>query len=148
MSSEEARTWLPATMEAYIAQRVLSGEEPDAARRQADTQLEQIAPNSMPTSDHHFFWQVDGDDVVGALWLGAPSDQARATWFVYFVVVHEPFRGRGYGRAAMLAAEQWSMEHDGQYLALNVFGHNHVARSLYDSLGFAPMATLMRKALS
>ena len=148
MSSDEAIAWLPTTMEEYIAQRVLSGEEPDVARRQAETQHEQIAPDGVPTADHYFFWLDDGDDVVGALWLGAPSDRARSTWFVYFVVVNESFRGRGYGRDAMLAAEAWSKDHDGQYLALNVFGHNVVARRLYESLGFAPTATQMRKALS
>lgn len=148
MSSDEVSAWLPTTMDHYVAERVLSGEEPDVAQRQATKQLEQIAPGGVPTPDHHFFWLVDGSDEVGALWLGAPSDLARATWFVYFVVVHNEFRERGYGRDAMLAAEQWSKEHDGHYLALNVFGHNHVARNLYDSLGFAPMATLMRKALS
>ena len=45
----------------------------------------------------------------------------------------------------MEAAEEWTRERGGTRVALNVFGPNLVARSLYDSLGYEVLATSMFK---
>jgi ribosomal protein S18 acetylase RimI-like enzyme len=90
---------------------------------------------------------LDGDEVVGTLWMGKPFGNLESTWFVFYVEIDEAHRGRGLGRAAMQAAEDWTKEHDGTRVALNVFGPNVVARSLYDSLGYQVMATAMFKDL-
>ena len=148
MTGEEVSSWMPKVMEGYVLERVLAGEDLEGARKIANEQSAEFAPGGEPAPGHHFFWQVDDDEVVGALWLGAPTPRARSTWYVYFVVVDESFQGRGYGRAAMQAAEAFVKEQGGAYLGLNVFGHNHVARSLYDSLGYQTMATTMRKELA
>jgi GNAT superfamily N-acetyltransferase len=47
----------------------------------------------------------------------------------------------------MEAAEQWTREHGGTRVALNVFGPNLTARSLYDALGYEVLATSMFKDL-
>ena len=148
MTSEEGALWMPPVMEDYVLERVRAGEDLEGARKMAEQQLAELAPGGVPAPGHHFFWQVDGDEVVGALWLGAPTPRASSTWYVYFVVVNEAFQGRGFGRAAMRAAEAFVKEQGGAYLGLNVFGHNPVARSLYDSLGYQAMATSMRKELA
>jgi ribosomal protein S18 acetylase RimI-like enzyme len=79
--------------------------------------------------------------------MGKPFGNLESTWFVFYVEIDEAHRGRGLGRAAMQAAEDWTKEHDGTRVALNVFGPNVVARSLYDSLGYQVMATAMFKDL-
>jgi len=148
MTSDEVTSWMPKVMEDYVLERVRAGEDLEGARKTAHEQSAEFAPGGIATPGHRFFWQVDGDQVVGALWLGAPTSRARSTWHVYFVVVDENCRGRGYGRAAMQAAEAFVQEKGGDYLGLNVFGHNSVARALYDSLGYQAMATTMRKTLA
>ena len=62
-------------------------------------------------------------------------------------MIDEEFRGRGYGREAMLLAEQLARREGALTLGLNVFGHNQVARTLYSSLGYEETAVQMRKAL-
>ncbi len=64
--------------------------------------------------------------------------------FVHDVVVGEPFRGRGYGREAMQPAEQEAKRNGLHALALNVCGHNRVARDLYLSLGYHETSMRMR----
>jgi len=61
------------------------------------------------------------------------------------VAIEEEFRGRGLGRATMLAAESYVATNGGRRLALNVFGYNTVARALYDSLDYEVVAIAMRK---
>lgn len=91
---------------------------------------------------------VIGDDgVVGTMWLGRPRSGSRETWFVFDIEIDKEFRGNGFGRAAMEAAEEWTRERNGTRLGISVFGPNLAARSLYDSLGYEVMATSMFKDL-
>ena len=56
-------------------------------------------------------------------------------------------RGRGYGKAAMLLAEEEARRHGLDRVALNVFGANEVARRLYRSLGYEENAVAMSKTV-
>lgn len=69
-----------------------------------------------------------------------------ASW-VYDVEIDPAYSGRGYGRAAMLLAEAEARSAGMTSIGLNVHGQNAVARSLYDSLGYAVMALQMKKPL-
>jgi len=64
---------------------------------------------------------------------------------VYDIVIDEEFRGEGFGRSAMQAAEDYVKSQGGTRLALNVFGPNAVARGLYESLDYRIMKIGMRK---
>jgi ribosomal protein S18 acetylase RimI-like enzyme len=68
--------------------------------------------------------------------------------WVYNIEVDPAFRGRGFGRAAMILAEQEARSRGMTSLGLNVHGQNMVARSLYDSLGYDVTAMQMKKPLS
>ena len=86
-----------------------------------------------------------GED-VGWLWL-APDEHSPDTLFVYDVEIDEPYRGRGLGRAAMLAAEEVARQAGFTTIALNVFGWNTRAESLYRSLGYQVQSTQLAKPL-
>ncbi|MFL6071931.1 MAG: GNAT family N-acetyltransferase [Mycobacteriales bacterium] len=74
---------------------------------------------------------------VGTLWLAVDRPDPGVLW-VYQVDIEAAHRGRGLGRAAMLLAEREAVRAGQRAVALNVFGHNRVARGLYDSLGYLP----------
>ena len=57
-------------------------------------------------------------------------------------------RGRGFGREAMLLAEDRVREHGGSTLGLNVFGFNAAGRALYESLAYETTSVRMLKKLS
>jgi ribosomal protein S18 acetylase RimI-like enzyme len=85
--------------------------------------------------------------IVGDLWFG-PHPQRQDAAFIYDIEIHAASRRRGFGRAAMLAAEHLARESGINELALNVFGFNESAKALYDSIGYRVLATQMSKALS
>jgi len=53
----------------------------------------------------------------------------------------------GYGRAAMELAEAEALSRGASELGLNVFGHNQVARHLYESMGYTATSINMKKDL-
>lgn len=57
------------------------------------------------------------------------------------VTVAASHRGRGLGRALMLAAEDWARAQGIERITLSVFADNHNARGLYESLGYAVEGT-------
>ena len=90
---------------------------------------------------------MDDETKVGTLWLATREKRKSGEWFVYDIVINEEFRRKGFGRSAMRAAEDYVKSQGGTRLALNVFGPNVVARSLYESMGYNAMAIEMRKDL-
>jgi ribosomal protein S18 acetylase RimI-like enzyme len=67
--------------------------------------------------------------------------------FIYDVHIDDVQRGRGYGKAAMLLAEEEARRRGLDSVALNVFGRNTLARGLYTSLGYVENAIAMSKDL-
>ena len=61
--------------------------------------------------------------------------------------IGEEHRGRGYGRAAMLLAEEEARRRGLNRIELNVFGGNTIARNLYRSLGYVETSAQMAKDL-
>jgi ribosomal protein S18 acetylase RimI-like enzyme len=69
------------------------------------------------------------------------------TGFIYDLLIHAPFRRRGYGRQAMLALEDKAQELGLASLTLHVFEGNTPARDLYAALGYRPEGSYMIKFL-
>src|SRR5581483_657220 len=130
-----------------VAQAGLTQEQ---AQQKAENDWTRLLPNGTIGPGHHLYVveEVETGERVGTLWLAERSSDFEGTAaFVYSIEIDEAFRGRGYGRQAMLLAEDevrsWGLSH----IALNVFGGNDVARSLYRSLGYAETAVWMRKTV-
>jgi ribosomal protein S18 acetylase RimI-like enzyme len=87
---------------------------------------------------------TDDDGPVGWLWLAPAGPDSL---FVYDIEIDEPHRGRGLGRATMLAAEDVARAAGHRYVRLNVFGWNTGAQALYRSLGYRTDAIQMSKPL-
>ena len=96
-----------------------------------------------------WFWVIldEGSSRVGTMWVG-PHPQRPGAAFVFDIEIDESARRRGYGRAAMLAAERLVRSAGITEIGLSVFGVNDSAKALYDSIGYRVLATQMAKSLS
>jgi GNAT superfamily N-acetyltransferase len=148
MTVEEYGQWRRAKLASYAQEMVDSGMLPaDAARRRAEEQHAEFLPDELDTPRMHLLLVLDEHGVpVGNLWVG-PHPRKEGAGFVYDVAIDEGRRGEGYGRGAMIAAEEICRKEGWNEIGLNVFGPNARARQLYDSLGYLVVNTNMAKAL-
>ncbi|WP_340538781.1 GNAT family N-acetyltransferase [Nocardioides sp. GXZ039] len=135
--------WVVDQVATYAEERAQSGESPERAREVSEQQFADLLPDGLETEHHHFFVGRVGEDVVGTLWIGTERPMA----FVYDVAVDPAHRRKGYGAGLMRAGALWSRERGAHALGLNVFGHNHGARALYDRLGYLVVETYLGRRL-
>jgi ribosomal protein S18 acetylase RimI-like enzyme len=149
MTRAEWDDWMPRQLAGYALLIANSGEMSQAdawAKATADTA--RSFPAGYATPGQLVFRLMAAGQSIGWLWLAVPGpDRDRRMAWVYSIEVDPAFRGRGYGRAAMILAEGEARSRGMTSLGLNVHGHNTVARSLYDSLGYGVMALQMKKPL-
>ncbi|MBV9446843.1 MAG: GNAT family N-acetyltransferase [Streptosporangiaceae bacterium] len=151
-TQDEFDEWLPRQEAGYVEHIIASGSlPPGQAREKARRDTERAFGGGLGTPGQLVFRLLAEDEPVGWLWLAVPGSDAdprnpRMAW-INDVEVDEAFRGRGYGRQAMLLAEQEAKVRGMTSIGLNVHGHNTVARALYDSLGYQVMTQQMKKPL-
>jgi ribosomal protein S18 acetylase RimI-like enzyme len=147
MTAQEYDAWRPGAIEAYAAGHADAGSRPaETSLEQARKEFDELLPDGVDTAEHHLLVAMDEGTRAGVLWLNVPPPPQR-TAFVFDVEVDETLRGKGYGRAIMLAAEAYVRERGCSTLRLHVFGSNTVARSLYESLGYETTNVMMAKRI-
>ena len=130
----------------YAEQNVSAGTwAADEAIEKARAACTQLLPDGFSTPDN--FLSVASDaasgEQIGFLWLALRRSADKLQAFIYDIEVGDEFRGRGYGRAIMLACVDQARGLGAGSVGLHVFGNNTVARSLYTSLGFVETNVVM-----
>jgi ribosomal protein S18 acetylase RimI-like enzyme len=127
-----------------------AGMTPAGAERKTATDWSRLFPDGSvpPGNELYAIEDEDSGQRVGDLWFAErENDGGERTLYVYSIEVASEFRGRGYGREAMLLFEQEARRRGLSQASLMVLGGNEVARSLYRSLGYAERAIFMWKDL-
>ncbi|WP_328331018.1 GNAT family N-acetyltransferase [Kribbella sp. NBC_00382] len=117
--------------------------DPATALETAYQEFGALLPKGLETENQLVWLACHDGEPVGSLWIST----LKKTPFIYLVEVLAEQRGKGYGRAIMLAGEEECRRRGYTHLALNVFGSNSIATSLYDSLGYVVVTQEMRKEL-
>jgi ribosomal protein S18 acetylase RimI-like enzyme len=136
-------------LEEFAADLARSAHAPvdDAIRARAAHFYPETLTEATAVEGAHINRVIDGEgNDVGLLWLGRSPDNAH-TGFVYDVIIEEAHRGKGLGRAAMVAAEDLLRADGCTRVALNVWGWNHRAMALYEALGYQVDSQQMSKPL-
>jgi RimJ/RimL family protein N-acetyltransferase len=150
IQEEEFARWKANSFENYVKEKEKSGLSPEDARLVAERSFNTLLPNGPDSPGQTIYSIVErsSETVVGTLWWGMQREgNSKAPW-IYDIVLEESARGKGYGREAMQAVEKALKELGHKKLGLHVFGHNTVARGLYDSLGFRATSIVMNKELA
>lgn len=150
MSADEFDAWATHSVEGFVAQQVAAGLAPeDEARRSATRTFAEQVPDGVTTPGQHFLRaeEVGTGETVGHVWLRVREASTEVEGYVYDVELVPAARGRGLGRATMLAAHDLARSLGATVMRLNVFGHNTVALGLYESLGYTVAGATMHRRL-
>lgn len=145
LREDEFETWAAEHTRGYAEGMIAFADLPRKdAEAKAARDLAAVLPEGVATENVHL-WVVEdeGGRSVGTVFLGVRDG---GMW-LYDITIDESERGRGLGRATMLALEGEVRGRDFGELGLNVWGGNEIARSLYRSLGYAEVSVGMKKAL-
>ena len=137
MTDEEFAVFRDHEIESYADDLARSGSVPrENALAASREQTNQLLPLGRSTPLHFLFRIHHGDELVGWLWLYERIINNVSSGFVYDIDLDESARGKGLGRAAMVATEFFYRDRGAASIMLNVFGFNDVARRLYHSIGY------------
>ena len=81
------------------------------------------------------------------IWIRVDLKSPAKNGFIFELYVDEKFRGKGYGKQAMLLIEEEARELGLKSIGLHVFAVNTVARNLYESIGYETTSLNMVKNL-
>ena len=84
---------------------------------------------------------------VGMIWFAVGEQDGQQIAFICDFLVHEAFRGKGYGKRALRGLEQKVKALGVTSISLHVFGHNRAAWALYEKLGYEVTNVNMTKRL-
>lgn len=145
MNSIEFEEYLRYAIQNYASEHVKAGNWTEQEAISKSTKAyEELLPEGEKTADNELFTIRDGDKEVGMIWLAqGPNDKG----FIYDIKIQEDSRGRGYGKQAMEEIEKVARNLNLKSIGLHVFGHNQVARGLYQKLGYAETNIKMEKKL-
>ncbi|PIP94992.1 MAG: GNAT family N-acetyltransferase [Bdellovibrio sp. CG12_big_fil_rev_8_21_14_0_65_39_13] len=148
MNTDQYELYIEREIPLYAIETAKSQEiEMEVALENSQKSFHSLLPNGLETENQFIFNIInDEDKIVGDLWLNLRGDKKRRV-YIYNIVIHEKFRGQGFGKKAMSLVEKFAQEKKCESIDLHVFGHNKTARNLYESMGFGPISIVMRKSL-
>ncbi len=112
----------------------------------ARASFDSLLPEGRPDAKNQFLYSIVNDEFqIGVLWFGVRRESGRDEAYVWDLLIYPPYRGKGFGKLAMLELEKIVRELGLASISLNVFGHNERARHMYVSLGYKTVAIRMRK---
>jgi ribosomal protein S18 acetylase RimI-like enzyme len=132
---------VPMYADELVRSKGMSREE---AEKNSDTTFPATVADVLAEAGASISRVLADDEPVGWLWL-APA--GADSLFIYDIEIDEPHRGRGLGRATMLAVEDVARAAGHRFVRLNVFGWNTSAQGLYRSLGYRTDSIQMSKPL-
>ncbi|MYX94223.1 GNAT family N-acetyltransferase [Streptomyces sp. SID486] len=135
MTPAEYPGWLAAEKAAYVVDIVRSGAMgKEKAVRKSDQDFAKLIPEGLATPDNTFLVLEAAGERIGTGWLR--HGHLPGVTYGYSLFIEERHRGKGYGRAAMVAGEQATLAAGDSMLMFTVWGGNEVAMNLYTSAGY------------
>ena len=152
MSESQFQAYLGTAVEDYAQEHIKAGDcAPEDALMLAQKDYRELLPDGLQSKNQFLFSirddALDQNPIVGVIWFAVREGRTAKSAFIYDLSIREDLRGKGYGRKAMEKFEKVVKEMGIGRIGLNVFGHNHAARALYEKMGYQIGGIGMNKTL-
>jgi len=131
----------------YRKELIAAGYSEGYAEENVQQSKKSVLSDGILKPGNHIFYAYSGNHKVGKIWLATETREGKVDWSIYDVETFPDYRGKGFGREIMIAAEEFVCTSGGDSIALSVFGNNIVARNLYESLNYETIRVGMKKKL-
>ena len=150
ITEPEYADWLAVVIPSYAADKVaLHRWTAEEAVDRAKKEYEQLLPKGLQTENNYFYAVLNGSgQTVGSLWFVEAPRVGYRVAYVFDIFVKSEHRRQGHANRALAALEIEAAARGLAGIALQVFGHNLSARSLYSKLGYSPTNINLYKPLS
>ncbi|MCM2980044.1 GNAT family N-acetyltransferase [Niallia circulans] len=143
MNADEYQRYLSSAIKTYAEEKVLAGNwKQDESLKKAEEEYTKLLPQGEKTERNFLYTIQKGDEAVGVIWLAQKSEELG---FIYDIYILEKYQGNGYAKQALKSIENVGQKLGLKKIGLHVFGHNKVARGLYEKLGYETTNVLMEK---
>lgn len=110
-------------------------------------EFSRLLPRDEKSELNYLYSIFHEQQLVGMIWIAQTSTTNPDEGFIFDFIIYEPHQGKGYGKQAMKETEIIAKELGMNKIGLHVFGHNKVARGLYEKLGYEITNIKMVKAI-
>jgi RimJ/RimL family protein N-acetyltransferase len=148
MTESEYEAYLEKTIPEYAADKARAGDwsEGEALERSRQSYAE-LLPQGVRTENNYLFriQLEESGEGIGMVWM--KHEAPRPYGFIFDIMLNEAQRGKGYGKQAMLALDEFAKSLGLERIGLHVFAHNPIAMNLYKKLGYELTSQNMVKKL-
>ena len=144
LQQDDFERFLERGIREYAEDHVRNGNWPaEDALERSRKEFEHYLPEGIHSKDQYLWSIQNGDDKIGVLWVQVRDRKA----FIFNFVIDEEFRGKGFGKQALVALDEKLKSLNVESVALHVFGDNVNAQELYKKMGFKTVSINMKKDL-
>ncbi|WP_369899619.1 GNAT family N-acetyltransferase [Bacillus manliponensis] len=144
MTTSQFESYIEEAIRSYAKQKVAAGNwASEEALSKSKEEFKRLLPDGEKTENNYLF-TIFAEEEVGMIWISRIFNEVG---FIYKIQIAEAFQGKGYGKAAMKEIEIVAKELGMKKIELHVFGHNKVARHLYESLDYETTNIRMAKTI-
>ena len=136
----------------YAKEQIKAGRwSNEEAMAKATEEFENLLPDGVKTAKNHVYGIIDqaNDGIVGYLWYVEREKAGKPCVFICDLRVFEAYRRQGVASSALRALEDLVQQKHGTVrIELHVFGNNHAARALYETISYEETNVLMAKDIA
>lgn len=136
MTEAEYSVWSVSSKAGYRDELHKSGMTLAEAQTKADDDMGRLLPDGLKSKDQFVLSMKEGERWVGILWFGIRGAADNRKAFIFDIVVNESERGKKFGEKALGLLENEVKKLGLSHIGLHVFGHNLIARKLYEKMGY------------
>ncbi|WP_419904724.1 GNAT family N-acetyltransferase [Kiloniella sp.] len=148
IAEADYEAWKAHGIQAFADDKQQSGYSAEQALKLSQESFEGGLPQGLKTPDNYIFTIFNAaEHPVGAAWFAVKEHYGKKSAFIYDIEINLANRGKGLGRATMLALEAEVKKLGIDKIGLHVFAFNKTAHALYASLGYQTTDLTLEKVI-